>query len=436
MFTVSCGPALIPLPFVSSISWTKTAKTVKHNGGFITSKGYEASEISVKAKLTPQVCETFGYDYQEQLDRFRNLRADRVGVSSVFYFGGFPIYPELEFAITNINKTFIADATGKPYEIEIDIVFSGVKAVKEVCRQRALSIEDSTTVPDVILSVGDKKLVVKDSFQITNFVTAPDSIALSLSIGSDMDLVSRDGFLESLLNGGTIIADLPQGKTTFYIISADLVDESLELSGSFYPPQAMKSLVKTYQNKDISAIISDLCRIAGIECECKVSGNVSYYQAVGSPLICLKELQQGAGFIMSYRANKLVVAPVPTEIVGKVDLEYDDLTSDSDRETIKGLYWFDGLHSYKAGTVDYTAIHIPSKFASDESKWAQECLNYQRYSNNSIQIERDIMENIVQHSAITLRSNDSVVDCLCDYPTFDWLNWTMNIECKYIKKGA
>jgi hypothetical protein len=369
------------------------------------------------------------------LDTFRNLRADRLGASSVFYYGDFPIYPELEFAITNINRTYIADTTGKPYEMDMDIIFSGVKAVKEVCRQRALSIEDSTTVPDVILKVGNKQLVVKDSFQITNFITAPDSIALSLAIGSDMDLVSRDGFLQSLLDGGTVIVDLPQGKTAFYIISADLVDESLELAGSFYPPQAMQSIVKTYQNTDISNIITDLCNIANIECECKVRGKVDYYQAIGSPLICLKELQHSAGFLISFRQNKLFVVPVPTEIVGQVDIEYDDLSSDTDREITKGLYWQDGLHHYKAGKVDYTSIYISSHFSSSDSKWAQECLNYQRYSNNVIQIERDIMENVIQHSKITLRSNDSIVDCLCDYPTFDWLNWTMNIECRYVKKG-
>ena len=434
MFTLSCGPCLIPLPFVSSVSWAKTAKVVKHNGGYISARGYEATEISVKAKLNPAICSTFGYDYQEMLDTFRNLRADRLGLSSVFYFGGFPIYPEVEFAITNINRTYIADQTGKPYEMDMDLIFSGVKAVKEVCRQRALSIEDSTTVPDVILSVGNKQLVVKDSFQITNFITAPDSVALSLAIGSDMDLVSRDGFLQSLLDGGTIIVDLPQGKTTFYIISADLVDEGLELAGSFYPPQAMQSLVKTYQNTDISAIILDLAKLAGVECECKVRGQITYYQAVGSPLICLKELQQSAGFLISFRQNKLYIVQVPTQIVGKYDLEYDDLSSDTDRETVKGVYWQDGLHHYKAGTVDYTSTHIRSYFTSDDSKWAEECLKFARYSNNAIQIEKDILESIVQHSAITLRSNDSIVDCLADYPTFDWLNWVMNIECKYISR--
>lgn len=432
MNSLICANIEIPLCFVQSISWSKRAKTVSHNGGYISSRGFEGSEISVKIVIDLMICKAFNLNPIEVFNTFNSLKSDRLAPSGVFYLGGFPIYPELEFALTNINKTEIADLSGSIAHAEADLVFSGVKAVKNVVRNRALELEPDTPVPDVILSVDDQTLSIQDSIQITEFKTEPDSISLILSIGSDMDLISRGGFLTKLTEKGVIEARLPQGITRYYVIQADLVEETLTLSGSIYPQQSNQILTKTYQDTDLQEIISDLARYAGIDCVCLVSGHVDYYRAFKTPLECLRDLQQSAGFIMSYRQGILTCADVPEAIEGVSNLDYLSLTQDSDTEPIHGCYWYDGINQDSSGVIDNSAIQIQSCFRSDSGNWAERCLKFARYSKNSIVVFSDINPQLDTHSAVILASNDSVLDCLCEWIVFDWIQNTMQVECHYL----
>ena len=430
MPSIICGSSTIPLPLVESLSWTKTAKTVTHGGGFVSARGFEACAISVRCRLSPSLCAPFGLDFGECERNFRSWVADRTAQSGIFYWGEYPIYPELEFALTGINRSFVYDATGS-LEVEADLTFSGVRAVKNVFRQRALQIDTATTMPDVSLSVGGHELRVMDSFQITGFVTTPDAISLALTIGDDLDLVARSKFLTDLANGGEIIADLPQGKTRYYVISSGLVDSGLELAGSIYPPQAMQAITKTYQNTTLKVIIEDLARLAGIECTCLVDGEVSYYRAFNTPLFCIRELQQSAGFIMSYRAGRLTCADVPDTVSGQFDLVYSDMSGDTDREPVRGCYWYDGLHRYTSGTLDYTSLHVQSVFTSTEQIWAEKCHKFALYSANAITVTQDIIEAIDAHSAVTVRSNDAFIDGLVDTFELDWVSWQGSYEVHY-----
>lgn len=431
MNSVICANIEIPLCFVQSISWGKKAKTYQHNGGYISARGFEGAEISMKISIDLAVCNAFGIDAAEMFRAFDELKTDRTAQSGVFYFAGFPIYPELEFALTNINKTEISDYTGKTGKAEADLVFSGVKAVKNVVRNRALELEPLNNIPDVVLIVDDKRLNVQDSMQINEFKTAPDSIDISISIGSDMDVISRDGFLSALIERGTIEADLPQGTTKYYVIQADLVEEQLTISGSVYPQTANQVLTKTYQNADLKDIINDICSIAGIDCECLVSGSVDYYRAFKTPLECLKDLQSTCGFIMSFRAGKLTIADVPTQINASYQINYIEMVQDSDTEPIHGCYWFDGINQYTSGTVDSSAIQIQACLRSYQD-WAEKCLNFARYSKNMIVVVSDINASIDTHSAVILASNDAVIDCLCEWVEFDWINNTMQAELHYL----
>lgn len=431
MFYLTCADIQIPLAFIEAVSWTKTAKTVTHNGGYISARGFETAEISVRCVIDYARCAPFGLSFVDELQKMNAIHTDRTAMSGVFYIGGYAIYPELEFALTNINKTTQSDLTGATTAIEADMVFSGVKAVKEVFRNRALEIDSVVTMPDVVLSVDGKELKIQDAFHITEFVTEPDSIRLSMSIGSDMDFVSREGFLTKLLNGGTITADLPQGKTVYYVIDANLVEEGLSLTGSVYPPKAMQTLTRTYTDTTLKAVIADLANEAGIECECLVDGKIDYYRAFNTPIECLKEMQIGAGFIMSYRQGKLTCAPVPDVLSGVYDISYIQLTQDSDSERVSGVYWYDGINCFVDGVIDKTSVRIYSPFRSSQNN-AIECLKFARYARNAVMVDSDIDNRIDAHSVVTVRSNDAVLDCMVDWYSFDWVTGMMNLELHYV----
>ena len=427
----TCADIQIPLFFVDAVSWTKTARTVQHSGGYISARGFEAAEISLRAVFNQARCAPFDHDLNDSIDLIMSIHTDRASKSGVLYIGNFAIYPELEFALTNINKTIQADETGNIYAVEADMVFSGVKAVKEVVRNRSLEIEPVSTMPEVVLGVDGKELKLQDAFQITEFITEPDSIRLGVSVGSDLDLVSRDGFLTSLLNGGVISAALPQGEKKYYVVSADLVDEELHLTGSFYPPKSMQSLSRTYSETTIKAVIDDLSKEAGIDCECLADGPIDYFLGFGTPIECIRQIQSGAGFIMSYRGGVLTCANVPDSLFGEYDINYIDLTQDANSEQVKGVYWYDGVNCHTEGTIDSTAIRVYSPFRSARG-YASECLKFARYSRNSIVVVSDIDSRIDSHSVVTVRSNDAIIDCMIEHYSFDWISGLMTLECHYL----
>ena len=425
------GEITIPICFVQSISWSKGAKTVTHSGGYISARGFEPCEISVRVVVDFGVCTAYGLDPIVQFDNIQNIVTNRKSIPGVFYLAGYSIYPELEFALSSINKTYLYDSSGSTSSVECDLVFSGVKAVKNVVRERALDFSGvPSTMPGIILSVGGKELVIKDSISIQQFITTPDSISLTLGIGSDLDISSREGFLTKLSNGGEVIADLPQGQTKYYIIQSDLVEETLSLTGSIFPPKAAKTLIRTYQETRLKSIIEDIAKEAGVDCTCLVDAQIDYYRTFGTPLECLRELSRSAGFILSFRQGKITCVDVPEELSPTVELDYLDLEEDQKPEPLRGVLWFDGLNQDSAGTIDSSSSRIYSVFSSKDS-FAQKCLNLIRYNQNSLTVNRDILETIDTHSVVSIRSNDQSISCMAEFIEFDWVENSMKAELHY-----
>ena len=429
MLNLTCGSFSIPLFCVQSISWTKRAKTVTHTGGYVSSRGFEASEISVKIHAEYALLKQLGFDADSIFDTLTNIVTDRKSDSGVFYIGGFPIYPELEFTPTNINKTYTTDSCTIKI-IELDMVFSGVKAVKEVFRQRALEIDTPIFIPELTLTVDGKSLNIRDSFQLNEFITQPDSLLFTVSIGSDMDLRDREGFLNNLLKG-TVEATLPQGDLVYYIIDANLVDESLSVTASIYPPQAMKTLTRTYQDTTIKAVLVDLAKEAGIELECLVEGKIDYYRAFSNPVQCIKEIQAGAGFIISYREGKLTCVDVPEYIEASEKVDYNEMEQDSNSEKISGVYWFDGVNQFTAGELSSTSRKVYSPFRSSQD-YSNRCLNFLRYLQNMIIVDTDLMQNVDSHSLLLVQSNNKLISTMCEFYENDWVLNTSRLELHYI----
>jgi hypothetical protein len=400
-------------------------------GGYVSSRGFEPAEISVKVHFDFATSNALGIDAQSIYTGLINLTTDRLSPSGVLYLDTHPIYPELEFTPTNINKTFVTDESGSEI-IELDIIFSGVKAVKEVNRENVLRLEPVTAIPEVVLSVDGKDLVVQDSCAISAFTTTPDSISLSFEIGSDTEIVSRDGFLIKLLNNGVIQASLPQGETKYYVITADLVDNALVLTGSVLPPTSQQAITKTYQNTTLKAIIQDLSRIAGVECNCLIDGRVDYYFAFGAPIQCIRYLQASAGFILSWRHGVLTCADVPDNLSASLELQYIEMTQDGGDEPIRGVYWTDGITRATVGDLDNTSMTVYSAFRSvDGLDYARECLKFAQYNHNRIILNMNIMDNLDAHSVVFVRSNGQDLSCMAEWIEFDWINNTMQVELHY-----
>lgn len=429
MLTFTCGSFTVPLEVVDSISWSKRAKTITTKAGYVIPQGYEPAEISVKFKANYTVLKQMGLDADEVYSTLKSFATDRKSISSCVYIAGYPIYPELEFTPTNINRTYAADLLGS-YALELDVVFSGVKRVKEVVRERALELEPWLGMPKLTLRVGSKELIIQDSFHVNEFTVQPDSIQFTVSIGSDMDLVSRDGFLDAFTKGGEVIADLPQGKTTYYVIDANLVDEQLSITGSIYPPKALKILSRTYQNTTLKKILMDLATEAGCEMECKTDGKVDYYCAFGTPVECIKQLQSSAGFLISYRQGKITCVDVPEFFTGKAELEYMEMSQDSESEPLNGLYWMDGVNQFTAGLLDSTAQKVYSAFRSSED-YSIRCLKFYRYQRNMITVSSDLDPNIDSHSAVIVQSNDRKVHAMVEWYTQNFIDNTASYELHY-----
>lgn len=423
----SCANISLPLPFVTAVSWSKTAKTVEHTGGYLSSRGFEASEVSVRISVNPMICIAFGLKIKEWYQYIENIVTDRLSPSGVLRIAGYAVYPELEFALTNINKTVQYDSAGEAGIIEADLVFSGVRASKEVFRERALQMDTTVAIPKVKIVVGSKELAIQDGFQLTEFVTTPDSVHLAIECGSDMDLVSREGFLTDILYGGKVVSELPTGTTAFYVVSAYLVDSELVIEGSIYPTQSQQIVTKTYLDCDIKDIITDLCSLAGIECDCKINGEVQYYRAFGTPVDCLRALQTSAGFIMSYRQGKVTIADVPKEIFSQYHLEYLEMQDDRDSEPISGCYWYDGINKSITGTLGTNSIRISSVFRSTQD-FSGKCLALARYLKNQIVVTLNINEQVDSHSVVSLQSNDSIITGMVEHYENDWINNLMTLE--------
>lgn len=420
---LKCGSFELPLCFVTAISWQRRARTVTHKDGSVTARGYEPAEVSVKAHFSMGICKAFGHDPEKIYGVMYSTVTERKAEKSQLTVGRYTIYPELNFALTNINKTFSPDDG----IMDVDMVFSGVGASKEVARAMSLREEPARLIPKLTLSVGKDSMEVQDALSVSLFKTAPDSLELSLSIGDDMSFVSRDGFLTDLLHGGIVQADLPQGNTVYYVVQADLTEESLSLTGSVYPPRSQRAITKTYQNTSLSAIILDLADIGGIPCTCLADGQISYYRAFGTPLQCIRELCGGAGCIMSVRGGRMTVVDVPESIEAEAELSYISIQADGDSEPIHGCYWFDGIHKDTVGDLDTSALRIASPFASS-GRWASRCLRYARYAKNALVAECEIDPSLDSHSAVRIDSNDSEVSCMAEYIEYDWLSNTMQVE--------
>lgn len=312
------GTIQIPLFFITGLSMKKTAKVVERSGGFVTSRGFETSEISAQIEVTRARCLAAEIDFDYWYSEIDNLAIERGGESGVVTLGGYPLYPELKFALTNKNTTRTTDlATNAPTSIACDIVLSGVECVKEVVRQRTLENAAQTLpVPKISLTVDGKTLVVQDGTRVSKLNVAPNSCEVTIQLGSDSSDVNRDAFLSSLVDEktATITLDLPLGQSTYHIIWADFNDGILQIVGSIFTETANQTITKTFEDCDIREIIQFLGDVLGAKSDIRIDGHVDYFRLNGTPVDALEALQKSVGFVVSVHADVATFAFLPDNV--------------------------------------------------------------------------------------------------------------------------
>ncbi|MBQ8036480.1 MAG: hypothetical protein IJ268_05745 [Proteobacteria bacterium] len=430
------GSVQIPLCFVSGFSYSKRARTVEHSGGYISARGFEAAEISVKVTISRAFALACELDFDKYYRMIDEMAVTKDGEQGAVTLGGYPIYPELNFALTNINRTYVTDlSTNAAHTIEADLVLSGTSCVKEVSRERTLIFDEDDVaieLPKVTIACGGKSLAIQDTASICGFTTTPDRLDLEILLGQDTQTVERDGFLTDLIGKqATVKCELPQGDVTFNVIECMLIDNLLSISGSVFTEAASQEVTKTFADCDLADILRDVCDQAGVEADIKVSGQIDYYLQKATPLNALRELQGSAGFIVSIQGNKVTVVDVPDSISAQKSVS-GVISDDSLKETISGIVWRDGHHEHTAGDDKGEIVKLDACFMSDEAGFATKALRFAQYRRNALRIDAPIDDTIGSHSQVKIAKDDSEIAVLCEYPSFDWLAGTMSIECRIV----
>lgn len=429
---LSWASVQIPVAFVTGLSFRKTAKTVEHTGGYISARGFEASEISAQVEVSRATCMAMGLNFNEWFGFLDGLSVETNGEAGAVTLGGYPLYPELKFALTNKNTTRVTDlASSAPISIACDIVLSGVECVKEVNRQRTLEFDaDGHVLPKISLTVNGQTLVVQDSTTVSKLNVTPNACELEICLGADRSNINREAFLNDLLDEktATVTLGLPLGDVTYHIIWADLTNGILQISGSIFTEAANQVLTETFDDCDLSDILQYLCDALGLKADIQAHGHIDHYQLNDTPMAALEALQQSAGFVVSSHLGEVTFAFLPPSVTSQKTLEGLTIEEDGMDELTSGILWRDGEHEVTAGDTTGELLKVDAVFLSSETKWAEQCLRFAQYKANALVVSGDMDSEIRHHSQISIPKDSGDVTGLVDYYIMDYVSNVMRLE--------
>ena len=427
---LSCGHISIPLIYVKSVAWSRRARTTARTGGYLVAHGFVATELTAQCVFDEGLCAVSGRKLADDLAIFESLVTDRMDVPDVLYIGGYPVVPSLQFALTSCNITRIADASGS-VALSADLAFASVRVSKEASRQRALQANDwGIDVPAVSLSVEGKTLELKDTYRLASLVRTPDSLSLICEISDDLSVADEQGFLSSLVeNQAKVIAKFPDGDVTYWVVSASLDDNVLNVTGSILPDESQQETVVTYWDKPMSVILTDLCHRMGVECICKfVDFVVDYYQVTSSPWDAVKSAVNSCGILMSWDRNVLTFVNVPSDVMASYELEAETTPSDEGAQIYSGCIWSDGINRFTTGDMKGEVVQYISVFRSSSKEPCEQCLKLARYYQRTCVVICPVNSAIVQHSAVIVNSNGSKKNGLVENFEVDFVQGTARYE--------
>ena len=430
---LECGKYRIPLAYVKSIAWTRKARTVEQTGGYSVFQGYEGTEVSLQVVYDHAVAYACGLDAVADRAMIQSIVTDRMEEPDTLYMGGYPICPQLKFALTSCNKTYVHDAVYDPV-ISLDLAFSGVRVSKESSRNRAMSFDENEAqagmLPEVTLEVNGKSLKLQDMYRIQRFTRTQDSATVVCEISDDLSIANHDGFMSKLVEDkATLKVELPEGDVKYWVVANTLNDNEMTLTASILPPACVKTYVGTWWDVSLSDLLKELCARMGVDCNVKCSDyKVAYYQNVGTPMDGIKAIVGSAGLIMSWRGNVLTFADVPEKLLPNDELEAQTTPSDDGASKLDGLVWEDGVNRFTVGDTDGETVQVHSVFRCEDKRPCEMCLNHARYIQRTVVVQAPINVRLVHHSPVWINSNGKRVQGLVESFELDYVGWTASYE--------
>lgn len=415
----TCQDYQIPTVFITALSYAKSANVVTDSRNRARFSALAPAEVSLRFEITHQRCELAGVNFFEWIERVESW-ADALSVKpapTTLRLSGYPLFSSLLFALTSLNVSYAQEGR-ETTSIECDAVFAGVSPAKDAARDRALIFDDAAIeAPKMAVIVNGVRLESCELAPLSIFTLTESSCELTMSFGDATKTLSRD-VLDAVLQDENAKIEI-EGYGDFYIISANLINDDLTLSGSCLPVSFNETYSKTYRN---SALLFP-------EFEDKTGLKISFLAWHGTQAERLKALQESLGFLIDYPTKTL--RSIPESLQPTTDFNAyvnDDLVT----EKITSVIWQDTMHTYQAGSAGGAAFGVQSICRVDDDTIAKYYLKYANYMQNYISISLPYDNRIRQHSVINVIKNTKSVPCIVEKYEIDFFSNIMTLECHWI----
>ena len=428
---LTCGDKLrVPMTLVSGLSWTDTARTVEKTGGYSRSLGYEAVTLSVRINFNADTA-SLSVDTEKGLKalfyQLNELATDCVDEPARLIVGDFEPEPAMLFALTSCNRSQTYDPRFDP-TLEMDLVFSGVRCVKEEARNNALTEQETSgQLPEIIIKRGGRELKIRDAYNLDTLVIRDSSAEIGFTVRDDLTIIDRDGYFVDMIDGKTIVT---VDKNDYYVVSASVEANRVELTGSFWSIDSQKPFVKTYRNTDLKALFTELAERAGVKADVRVSGRVDYYLNATSPMESIAGLVESCGALALWRGGKLMIVDVPEVLGVGTELEAQIDAANDSQEIISSCVWADGLKSDRAGDNKGEGVSIASVYSGDGK--AKQCLKRAVLRQHTIKVECPVALGVEQGATVTVQIANSMVSGIVTGYELDYLTWRATYYVSYV----
>ena len=431
---LTLGDLAVPLPFVSNVSWSKTAKTTTASDGRVRARGFGAVEVSLRLSLDVPTCSAWGLNAGEWIDRLANLPVERTTGAAQLQIGDLTVYPSTLFAITSINTTESSDASSTAASlIECDITLSGVAVSKAVARNEQLSkAEAQAVIPDVSIGVegSANTIQLKDAYAINEFVRANASIRLGFCVGDDLALPDRESFFNEFVARGIVEAD----GVKWYVVDGLILDNEIAVTCSALPAAATQSAHRTWINgASLRAIFVELGNMCGASSvDCGIDGTVDYYLLNGTPLAALQAIADDVGAIIYAHNDAIRILPTTRkqDIAFALPLKETqfDVIEDNRDEGFGGVDWCDGVRRFKAGDTAKICYVVRSSIRMNAKAVASAVLEAVNFKSRRLRIAMPLRDDIVVGSAISLELQNEQVVVVVNSTEKDYLGEILTLE--------
>lgn len=410
-----CGNIEIPCSYITSLSYSKSARLVETHKGFNRSRGFENTEISIRFIVTNAPSSINKRNFIDEIDYYNYDVPDRSTPGAIAYMNGFPICADIEFALTSVSRSYQTDTLGYIYAAEFEYIFSGVSISQEKGRKRMMFIdhEENLNIPSIELSCNGHEIVVDKNYDIDILQVTETSVQLGFYVSNDSKIIDREWCSELVKKGGKMIID---GHGEYFVISGSIKDEHVMIEASIHDASWNRSERFTALDTRPGALFSEYKDNTGT--------SINYINFFGTKKDMLDAIQASCGFIVDH--ERRLFERVPSSISSQNTFSFY-IESDETTEPITGVRWTDNHNEYMSGNNDGALYEINAVCRIDDERIATQCLDYVRFMQNEITIEAPLNPSIRQWSAINVIKNNHQIPAVVRSYTFDYISNMMRL---------